>query len=193
MIYLHPSVEVHKTAIIEDGCFIWNQSQIRENVHIGRDCHIGKNVYIDAGVIIGNSVKIQNNSSIYSGCTIEDNVFIGPHVILTNDKYPRAVNSDLSLKKQSDWTNGRISIRKGASIGAGSIILPDLIIGKYSLIGAGTIVTKNVPDFGLIYGTPAKHKGFVCICGNKIHKGERCQKCFVSLDLQGHIKIFNVT
>lgn len=152
---IHPTVEIAESAIIGKNTKIWHYSQIRENVAIGNNCIIGKNVYIDFGVKIGDNCKIQNNSSIYHGSIIENGVFIGPHVILTNDKYPKAINSDGILKTASDWEVGNINIKSGASIGAGSVILPNVTIGENAMVGAGSVVTRNVPDNSTVYGNPA--------------------------------------
>lgn len=171
-IFIHPTADVDKKSKIGEGTKIWHQAQIREGTIIGKNCIISKNVYIDHDIIIENNVKIQNNVSIYYETIIEDGVFIGPHVCFTNDKTPRSINPNGSLKssgiKGTDWKICKIHIKKGASIGANSTILPDITIGNWSLIGAGSVVTKNVPNHGLVYGNPAKLKGFVCKCGKKI-------------------------
>ena len=159
---------ISKDAKIGKSTKVWHFSQIREGALIGQNCVIGKNVYIDKDVKIGSNVKIQNNSSIYHGSTIEDGVFIGPHVCLTNDKNPRAIKEDGSLKNDGDWEEGKILIKNGASIGAGSIILPNVTIGQFALIGAGSVVTKNVPDYGLVYGNPAKLHGYIDKTGKKV-------------------------
>ena len=180
MIKIHPTAEVSKKAIVGNKTSIWNQAQIREKAKIGKNCIIGKNVYVDFGVIIGNNVKIENNVSIYHGVTIEDGVFIGPHTCFTNDKIPRAINPTGSLKKSTDWNLSKTLVKKGASIGANSTILSAIKIGKFALIGAGSVVTKSVPDHGLVYGNPAKLKGYVCYCGARIlkkGKSKKCQKC----------------
>ena len=156
----------HPTAIVEsedigDGTQIWHFVHVREGAKIGRDCNIGKGVYIDADVEMGDNVKIQNFVSVYKGVTIEDDVFIGPAVTFTNDLHPRAFI----------WNEDKISytmVRKGASIGANSTVISGVTIGEYAMIGAGSIVTKDVVPFGLVYGNPAKLKGFVCYCGNKL-------------------------
>ncbi len=163
---------ISKGAKIGKNTKVWHFSQVRENAIMGENCIIGKNCYIDFDVKIGNNVKIQNNSSIYHGSTIEDGVFIGPHVCLTNDKVPRAINEDGTLKNNSDWKVGKILIKKGASIGACSVILPNITIGKFAMVGAGSVVTKDVPDFGLVYGNPAKLHGYVDKKGNKV-KGKK--------------------
>ncbi|MEK6984700.1 MAG: acyltransferase [Nanoarchaeota archaeon] len=170
--YIHQTADVSKQAKIGIGTKVWNQCQIRENAAIGKNCILGKNVYIDCKVRIGNNVKIQNNSSIYFGSVIEDGVFIGPHVCLTNDKAPRAITKEDKLKANDDWVAGKILVKNGASIGACSVVLPDVVIGQFAMVGAGSVVTKNVPDFALVYGNPAELKGYVCKCGAKITKIE---------------------
>lgn len=158
MIKIHPTAEVSLKAKIGQGTLIWHQAQVREGVVIGKNCILGKGVYIDFDVKIGNNVKIQNYVSVYHGATIEDGVFLGPYVCITNDKYPRAINPNGSLKKESDWEVGKTLIKQGASLGAGSIILPGITIGKWAMVGAGSVVTKDIPDFGLVYGSPAKRR-----------------------------------
>ncbi len=167
-VFTHPTADVSKKSKIGGNTKIWHQCQIRENANIGKNCILGKNVYIDHGVRIGNNVKIQNNSSIYFDSKLEDGVFIGPHVCLTNDKNPRAITKKGSLKTTGSWNAGKILIKKGASIGACSVILPSITIGKYAMIGAGSVVTRDVPDYALAYGNPAEFKGYACICGAKI-------------------------
>jgi len=167
-IYTHPTADVSKKAKISSNTKIWHQCHIRENAKIGKNCILGKNVYIDHEVQVGNNVKIQNNSSIYFDAKLEDGVFIGPYVCLTNDKNPRAITRKGKLKTANNWNVGRTVIKKGASIGACSVILPNITIGQFAMIGAGSVVTKDVPDYALVYGNPAKIRGYVCICGTKI-------------------------
>jgi len=166
-IQIHPTAHISEKAEIDYGTKIWHLAHIRENAKIGKNCIIGKNVYIDSNVIVGDNVKVQNNVSVYQGVIIESGVFIGPHVCFTNDKVPRAINPNGMLKEDNDWRLSKTVVKEGASIGANSTILP-VDIGKFALIGAGSVVTNNIPDYGLAYGNPAKLLGFVCFCGNKL-------------------------
>lgn len=184
---IHETAEVSKEAKIGTNTKIWHYCQIRENAEIGENCILAKGVYIDFGVKIGNNCKIQNRASIYHGTVVEDGVFVGPHVVITNDKNPRAINFDGSLKSNKDWEEKGARIKKGASIGAGSIILPGITIGKFALVGAGSIVTKDVPDFALVYGNPAELKGYVCYCGFKLEEKKGifyCTKCKKEIKLK---------
>src|SRR3989338_3204811 len=155
-------VTIHQTAEVSE------KSEIGENSTIGSNCILGKNVYIDINVIIGNNVKIQNNVSVYDGVIIEDGVQVGPHACFTNDKFPRAINPDGQLKGGSDWEIDKTIVKYGASIGAHSVIVCGITVGKFALVGAGSVVTKNVPGHALVYGNPAKIQGYVCLCGHKL-------------------------
>lgn len=176
---IDPTAEIHPSAKIGRGTSIWNICQIRENVSIGVECIIGTGVYIDFGVMIGNRVKIQNGVKIYHGVEVDDGVFLGPGMCFTNDIYPRAINPNGSLKGESDWVVGKTKVKKGASIGAMSVILPGITIGEFALIGAGSVVTKDVPSFALVYGNPARIAGYVCKCGKGLKQGIRCRNCGV--------------
>jgi acetyltransferase-like isoleucine patch superfamily enzyme len=137
-------------------------------VVLGQNCIIGKGVFIDSGVAVGNRVKIQNHVSIYHGVTIEDGVFVGPHVCFTNDLNPRAINVDGSLKTGADWLVSQTLVRYGASLGANSTIVCGVTIGTWAMVGAGSVVTRNVPAYGLVIGNPARLRGFVCPCGQRL-------------------------
>jgi UDP-2-acetamido-3-amino-2,3-dideoxy-glucuronate N-acetyltransferase len=158
----------HPTAVVESnnigrGTKIWHFAHVREGAKIGENCVVGKSVYIDTDVEIGNSVKIQNFVSVYKGVRIEDGVFVGPSVTFTNDIYPRAFRWD-------EDTIIPTVVKKGASIGANSTIVCGVTIGEYAMIGAGAVVTKDSPAYGLVYGNPADLKGFVCYCGRKLDR-----------------------
>ena len=155
-VQIHPTAEVSPQASIGEGTRIWHQAQIRERARIGEQCIIGKGVYIDLDVVIGSQVKVQNGASIYHGATIEDGVFIGPHACFTNDRLPRAITPDGQLKGDSDWEVGRTLVQRGASIGAGAILLPGVTVGTFAMVGAGAVVTHDVPAHGLVVGNPAR-------------------------------------
>ena len=169
-IRIHPTAEVSPQAEIGEGTSIWHQVQIREGSRIGKNCILSKGVYIDAGVLVGDCVKIQNYVSVYHGVTVEDGVFIGPHVCFTNDLQPRAVNPDGTLKAADDWQLSPTLIRRGASLGANSTIRCGVTIGKWAMVGAGSVVTHDIPNYGLAWGNPARLHGFVCPCGNRLNK-----------------------
>ena len=182
---IHPTADVSAKAVIGEGTSIWHQAKIRENARLGQNCVISKGVYIDFEVTLGDNVKVQNYVSIYHGVTIEDVVFVGPHVCFTNDLRPRAINPDGSLKAADDWTLTRTLIRRGAAMGANSTIVCGVTIGAWAMLGSGSVLTRDIPDYGLAWGNPARLHGFVCTCGNKLEKESiqngmvtaRCAEC----------------
>ncbi len=180
---IHPTAEVSPQASIGPGTSIWNQAQVREGARIGRECVVGKNVYVDAGVAIGDRVKIGNNVSLFHGVTIEDGVFIGPHVCFTNDRLPRAINPDGSLKGPDDWEVTPIRVREGASLGANATLLPGVTVGRWALVAAGSVVTRDVADQELVAGNPARRLGTACVCGEPLRDTEQgpfsgdCPRC----------------
>lgn len=165
---------IHEHAHVETGSQIgpetrvWSHTHIRVGAQIGDKGVIGENVFIDSDVRIGNNVKIQNGAQIFSPAVIESGVFVGPGVILTNDKYPRAVNSDLSVKLASDWTASGVYLEEGASLGAGVICIAPVKVGKWALVGAGSVVVKDVPAQGLVVGNPATQIGWVNKSGTRL-------------------------
>jgi acetyltransferase-like isoleucine patch superfamily enzyme len=166
--YVHPTAEVSPDAEVGAGTRIWRQVHIREGARIGEQCNIGKGVYIDAHVQIGSNIKIQNHVSIFEGVTLEDGVFVGPHVCFTNDLAPRAITPDGRLKSADDWTITPTLVRYGASIGAGAVIVCGTTIGSFALVGAGAVVTRDVPPHALVFGNPARQHGYVCRCARRL-------------------------
>jgi len=164
-VYVHPTAIVDKTAKIGKGTKIWHFAHIRENVEIGENCVLGHAVYVDKGVKIANHVKLENKANVYQGVKIEDDVFVGPNVTFTNDLYPRSFNTD--------WKVVPTLVKKGASIGAGTVVTCGTTIGEYAMIGAGSVVTNNIPPHALAYGNPAKIRGIVCKCGRKLVKDKK--------------------
>jgi len=174
---IQATAQVNPSAKIGDKVMIWHWVQVREDAEIGEGTIISKGVYIDFGVKIGRNVKIQNNVSVYHGVTIEDGVFVGPHVCFTNDKHPRAINPDGSLKSADDWEVSPILVRMGASLGANSTILPGVTVGRFAMVGSGAVVTRDVPDYAVVVGNPARRMGWVCECGEKLDAANRCSRC----------------
>ena len=160
--YSHETSIIDSGALIGEGTKIWHFSHIMENCTIGKSCNLGQNVVVSPKVILGNNVKVQNNVSIYSGVNCEDDVFLGPSMVFTNILNPRSavVRRDQYLETL---------VKKGASIGANATIICGNTIGSYSLIGAGSVITKDVPDYALIIGNPGKQVGWVSEYGHRLH------------------------
>ena len=151
-----PSADVDGSATIGDGCSIWHLAQIRDGATLGKNCIIGRGAYIGSGVTLGDNCKVQNYALVYEPASLGNGVFIGPAVVLTNDQFPRAVNPDLSLKSGSDWDAVGVTIGDGASIGARAVCIAPVKIGNWALVAAGAVVTKDVPNYALVAGVPAK-------------------------------------
>lgn len=159
---VHPSSEIDENCIIGDGTAIWHFCHIMSHCKIGQSCNIGQNVVISPNVIVGDRVKIQNNVSLYTGLICEDDVFIGPSAVFTNVINPR---SAINRKKEFLKTY----IQKGATIGANATIVCGVNIGKYAFIGAGAVVTKDIANYALVMGNPAKQTGWISEAGYKLH------------------------
>jgi len=181
---IHATAQVDPGARLGENVKVWNWVQIREDAEIGENTIISKGVYVDFGVRIGRNVKIQNNVSVYHGVTIEDGVFVGPHVCFTNDKIPRAVNPDGSQKGAADWQVSPIVIKRGASLGANCTILPGVTVGSFALVGAGAVVSRDVPAHGLVVGNPARLIGRVCGCGERLDERLYCRRCGKTVDIE---------
>jgi len=166
--FIHPSANVEDGASIGANTKIWHLCHIRRDARIGENCVLGRGVFVDAGVQIGNAVKIQNYVSVFHGVTIEDGVFVGPHVCFTNDLFPRAVNPDMSLKAADDWVLTETRIKAGAAIGANSTLVCGITVGRWAMIGSGSVVTKDVPDYALVVGNPGRIIGYVTASGQRV-------------------------
>ena len=159
--FVHESSYVDEPCEIGEGTKIWHFSHIMKNSKIGKNCNIGQNVVISPGVVLGNNVKIQNNVSVYTGVTCEDDVFLGPSMVFTNVINPR---SSVNRKEEFKET----IVKKGASIGANATIICGITLGKYSFVAAGAVVTKSIPDHGLVMGNPAKLAGWMSELGERL-------------------------
>jgi acetyltransferase-like isoleucine patch superfamily enzyme len=173
-----PSADVDESATIGEGSSIWHLAQIRDQVEIGKKCIIGRGAYIGSGVIMGDNCKIQNYALVYEPAKLGAGVFIGPAAVLTNDQFPRAVNPDLTLKSGHDWEAVGVTIDDGASIGARAVCIAPVRIGKWALVAAGAVVTKDVPDFALVAGVPAKRIRWVGRVGLPLEDiGDNLYRC----------------
>ena len=173
--FIHPSAFVDDGCTIGKGTKIWHYSHIQSHARIGEKCSVGQNVNVGNNVKIGNFVKIQNNVSVYEGVELEDYVFCGPSMVFTNVLNPRCEFP----QRGSDFYH-RTLVKRGASIGANATIVCGNTIGRYAFIGAGAVVTKDVPDYALVVGNPGRIVGWMCRCGNKLHFKDgnaSCSKC----------------
>jgi UDP-2-acetamido-3-amino-2,3-dideoxy-glucuronate N-acetyltransferase len=159
--FSHPTSVIEPGAVIGDGTKIWHFSHIMDGCKIGTKCNIGQGVYVDRNVNIGNGVKIQNHVSIYTGVTIEDDVFLGPSMVFTNVINPRSF-----IERKSEFMH--TTVCKGATIGANATILCGLRIGEYAMVGAGAVITKDVPSFAVMMGNPANHEGWISKAGHRL-------------------------
>ena len=162
------NASVSDAAKLSENASIWDFAQVRENATIGKNTIIGSYAYIDANVQIGNNCKVQNRALIYDPAIIHDGVFIGPGAILTNDKNPRSISSFGEVKSAKDWDKVGVEVFQGAAIGSGAICVAPLKIGKWALIGAGAVVTKDVKDYALVVGNPARQVGWVGEAGKQL-------------------------
>jgi UDP-2-acetamido-3-amino-2,3-dideoxy-glucuronate N-acetyltransferase len=162
--FIHPLALVELGAAIGDGCQIWPFAHVMRGAVIGQRCVLGQNVHVAAGVVIGNNVKIQNNVSVYAGTRIEDDVFLGPSAVLTNVTNPRAEVSRRALYEPT-------LIRRGATVGANATITSGVTLGRYAFVGAGAVVTRDVPDYALVMGNPARQRGWMSRHGQRLQAG----------------------
>jgi acetyltransferase-like isoleucine patch superfamily enzyme len=162
---------VDNSAVLGAGTTVWHLAQIRENARLGKNCIVGRGAYVGPGVVIGDNVKLQNYALVYEPARLEDNVFIGPAVVLTNDMYPRSVDAQGKLKRPDDWDALGVVVRQGASLGARAVVVAGCLVGRWALVAAGAVVTRDVPDFALVAGTPARRIGWVGRAGVRL-KGD---------------------
>lgn len=168
--FVHPSSIIDDDVKIGEGTKIWHFSHVQSKASIGKNCILGQNVYIGAEVHVGDFVKIQNNVSVYQGVYLEDYVFCGPSVVFTNDLNPRS-----KYPKSGQFV--KTTVKKGATIGANATIICGVSIGSWSLIGSGAVVTKNIKNYALVVGNPARQIGWICECGLKLNSQLECSQC----------------
>ncbi|QPK81698.1 N-acetyltransferase [Schaalia sp. ZJ405] len=173
------SADVDERASIGEGSSIWHLAQVREDAVLGESCIVGRGAYIGTGVTMGDHCKVQNYALVYEPARLGHGVFIGPAVVLTNDHFPRAINPDGSIKSASDWEAVGVTIKDGAAIGARSVCVAPVTIGAWATVAAGAVVTKDVPDYALVAGVPARRIGWVGRCGVKLEESSEDPTLFI--------------
>jgi acetyltransferase-like isoleucine patch superfamily enzyme len=169
---VHPSADVDERAKLGPGTSVWHLAQIREGAVLGANCVIGRGAYVGTGVQVGDNCKIQNYALVYEPATLEAGVFVGPAVVFTNDHFPRSVAPDGSLKRGDDWEAVGVTVREGASVGARAVCVAPVTIGRWAMVAAGAVVTKDVPDFALVAGVPARRIRWVGRAGVPLEAAE---------------------
>lgn len=165
---VHPSAEVEDGARVGAGTTVWHLAHVRRGASVGAGCTLGRGVFIDEGVVLGDRVKVQNYALVYAPARVEDGVFIGPAVVLTNDLYPRAVNVDGTSKTAEDWQAVGVTLREGCAVGARSVLMPGVSVGRWAMVAAGSVVTRDVRDYALVVGVPARERGWVGRAGRPL-------------------------
>ncbi|GEA83503.1 MAG: acetyltransferase [Cellulomonas sp.] len=155
------SADVDPTATVGDGSSVWHLAQVRDGATIGESCVIGRGAYIGSGVSVGDNCKVQNYALVYEPAVLEPGVFVGPAAVLTNDEFPRAVNPDGTPKSAHDWQAVGVTLREGASVGARAVCIAPVTVGRWATVAAGAVVTKDVPDYALVAGVPARRLKWV--------------------------------
>jgi acetyltransferase-like isoleucine patch superfamily enzyme len=153
---IQPSADVDERAELGDGTSVWHLAQVRENAVLGKGCIIGRGAYVGTGVRMGDNCKLQNYALVYEPAVLGTGVFVGPAVVFTNDHYPRSVTPELELKRGDDWEAVGVTVKDGASIGARAVCVAPVTIGAWAMVAAGSVVVKDVPDFALVAGVPAR-------------------------------------
>lgn len=163
------TADVADSAQIGGGSVIWHLAQVRENAILGENCIVGRGAYVGTGVRMGRNCKLQNYALVYEPAVLEDGVFVGPAVVFTNDHYPRSVEPDGTLKRSDDWEPVGVTVREGASIGARAVCVAPVVIGRWAMVAAGSVVVNDVPDFALVAGVPARRIRWVGRAGVPLH------------------------
>ena len=180
--FKHDQALVHPQAQIGESTRVWAFANILEGAVIGHHCNICDGCFIEGGAVIGNHVTMKNGVEVFNGVTIEDDVFLGAHTTFINDRYPRS-------NRQDAWILEKTLVKKGATIGANATILCGITIGEYAIIGAGSVVTKNIPGHTIAIGNPARVSGYACRCGHKLDDDLRCSCGLIYTIDQNHLKL----
>ncbi len=185
-VFVHPA-SICESQEIGEGTRVWAFAHVMDGAIIGRNCNVCDHVFIEGGARLGDRVTVKNGVMIWEGVTVEDDVFIGPGVIFTNDRYPRSPRMpELGgrYRRKENWLTST-HIHRGASIGAGAIIVCGITVGRYAGIGAGAVVTRDVPDHQLVLGNPARPTGWLCTCGRPLDDNLTCTECGRHYNLRG--------
>jgi acetyltransferase-like isoleucine patch superfamily enzyme len=175
---VHPSADVDERATLGEGTSVWHLAQVREGAVLGKGCIVGRGAYVGSGVRMGDHCKLQNYALVYEPAVLGDGVFVGPAVVFTNDHYPRSVTPDMQLKRGDDWEPVGVTVRDGASIGARAVCVAPVTIGAWAMVAAGSVVVKDVPDFALVAGVPARRIRWVGHAGVPLEPaGENLWRC----------------
>lgn len=169
---VQPGAQVDESAEIGAGSSIWELAQIREGARLGAGCVVGRGAYIGTGVRMGDNVKVQNYALVYEPAELADGVFVGPAAVFTNDHNPRSVDAEGRQKRGGDWEAVGVTVAEGASVGARAVCVAPLRVGRWAMVAAGAVVTRDVPDFALVMGVPARQAGWVGRSGHKLVRVE---------------------
>jgi acetyltransferase-like isoleucine patch superfamily enzyme len=189
--YVHPTALVESEAV-GSGTRVWAYAHVLKNAHVGENCNIGDHAFVESGAVVGNNVTLKNHVCVWEGVTLEDDVFVGPQVAFTNDRYPRSPRMAEVRGRYGDKNRWLVKtvVEQGCSIGANATIVCGVRLGRYCVIAAGAIVTKDVEPFALMIGSPARRVGTVCMCGEPLTTGEEstlCSNCQTKAVENGHL------
>ncbi len=182
--FIHPTADVPDGATVGEGTKVWHQAQLMAGATVGRDCTIGKGAFLSGTAVLGDLVKVGNAANVM-GARVADAAFIGPQAYLMEDPRPRATNPDGTRRGPGDWRSSPVSVRRGATVGGGALVLPGVTIGEWAMVAAGSVVHRDVPAHGLVAGNPARQVGWVCACGDTLDDGLRCPSCGRAFVLDG--------